>query len=178
MRCFHERGYAATRVEDIVQAAGYTRGAFYFHFVDKSDCFRHVIAHREQLRGDWPSEILADLDPATTSLEDVLRRLFVHFEQAEHGLSAWILVMVDFHQQHRDDAGAQALLAETYATWHDQVTEFVTALQQRGWVTAGANPARLARQVFAYSEGTIAHTELYRLADDDLIDGLCRLLRD
>ncbi|HEX3737923.1 MAG TPA: TetR family transcriptional regulator [Solirubrobacterales bacterium] len=32
MHRFHEQGYAATRVEDIVAGTGYSSGAFYFHF--------------------------------------------------------------------------------------------------------------------------------------------------
>jgi AcrR family transcriptional regulator len=177
MRWFHDNGYAATRVEDIVQTAGYTRGAFYFHFLDKTDCFRHVVAHREQLRGDWPGDVLDGLDPQTTSLEAVLERLFAHFAATEQGLSAWVLVMVDYHQQHRGDPDAQALLAEIYGIWHDQIARFVAALQQHGWLDPGRDPARLARQAFAYVEGTIAHTELYRHGQDDLIDGLATLLR-
>ena len=36
-RMFCEKGYAATTVESISRAAGVTRGAFYWHFRDKSD---------------------------------------------------------------------------------------------------------------------------------------------
>ena len=38
MRLFAEQGCAATRIEDIATAAGYTRGAFYFHFQSKLEC--------------------------------------------------------------------------------------------------------------------------------------------
>src|SRR5271170_7047649 len=95
MRQFHNRGYEKTRVEDILEGTGYTSGAFYFHFKNKADCFWHVIAYREQLRGDWPTQILDGLDPATTSLEQVLGRVFAHFAAVESGASAWVLVMVD-----------------------------------------------------------------------------------
>ena len=36
-RMFCEKGYAATTVESIARAAGVTRGAFYWHFRDRSD---------------------------------------------------------------------------------------------------------------------------------------------
>ena len=78
MRLFAERGFTATRVEDIVDAAGYTRGAFYFHFENKLDCFWAVAAYREQLRGDWVSHVTAGVDPNTLSLEEILARTFAH----------------------------------------------------------------------------------------------------
>jgi AcrR family transcriptional regulator len=177
MRCFHDRGYAATRVEDIVRAADYTRGAFYFHFADKADCFRHVIAHRERLRGDWPITVLDGLDPQVTSVEGVLEKTFAYFAATDHGNSAWVLVMVDHHQQHRDDPDVAQLFADVYRHWQQQVARFVTELQHRGWLRPDGDPDRLARQAFAYVEGTSVHRELYRDGHDDLIDGLARLLR-
>ena len=177
MRQFHDHGYAATRVEDIVEGTGYTSGAYYFHFKNKADCFWHVIAYREQLRGDWPTQILDGLDPATTGLEQVLGSVFAHFAAAESGASAWVLVMVDFHQQHRYDPEAQTKLAETYRRWHAGLAGFVTALEQGGWVDPKRDPELLATQIFAYTEGTITHTNLYKLDQPGLIDGLVRLLK-
>jgi AcrR family transcriptional regulator len=39
---FAEHGFQGTRTEDVVQAAGLTRGALYHHFRDKEDLFRAV----------------------------------------------------------------------------------------------------------------------------------------
>lgn len=45
---FAERGFAGTATEDIVAAAGVTRGALYHHFRDKQDLFRAVFAAVEE----------------------------------------------------------------------------------------------------------------------------------
>jgi AcrR family transcriptional regulator len=178
MRQFHNRGYEKTRIEDILEGTRYTSGAFYFHFKNKADCFWHVIAYREELRGDWPTQILDGLDPATTGLEQVLGRVFAHFAAAESGASAWVLVMVDFYQQHRHDPEAQTKLADTYQRWRQGLARFVTALQRGGWVNPDRDPVLLATQIFAYTEGTITHTNLYKLDQPGLIDGLIRLLKE
>lgn len=41
-RLFAEQGYAVTRTEQVVRAAGVTRGALYHHFGDKAELFRVV----------------------------------------------------------------------------------------------------------------------------------------
>src|SRR5436305_2745537 len=48
LRLFGERGYAGVGTEEIVAAAGVTRGALYHHFRDKRDLFRAVFVASEQ----------------------------------------------------------------------------------------------------------------------------------
>jgi AcrR family transcriptional regulator len=51
-RLFSEQGYAGTGREEIVRAAGVTRGALYHHYEDKADLFRAVFeAVEEQVMG-------------------------------------------------------------------------------------------------------------------------------
>ena len=42
-KLFGEQGYAATSVDEVVKAAGVTKGALYHHFRDKDDLFRAVV---------------------------------------------------------------------------------------------------------------------------------------
>jgi AcrR family transcriptional regulator len=45
---FAKNGYAAVSLEEIVRAAGVTRGALYHHFKDKQDLFRNIVLQIEQ----------------------------------------------------------------------------------------------------------------------------------
>jgi TetR/AcrR family transcriptional regulator, transcriptional repressor for nem operon len=68
-RLFRLRGYAGTSIDDVMLAAGLTRGAFYAHFKSKDDLFAEsVIAGtglRRRLRGAEPAAVLkAYLDKA------------------------------------------------------------------------------------------------------------------
>jgi AcrR family transcriptional regulator len=60
-RLFAERGYARVPAEDIVTAAGVTRGALYHHFADKQQLFCAVF---EELEGEVTAEIAAAIAAA------------------------------------------------------------------------------------------------------------------
>lgn len=180
VRRFHEHGYAATTVGDIVAGTGYTAGAFYFHFKDKAECFWAAVEHREGLRGPWWDTVLEGLDPAAAGLEDVLGRVFAHFAESLDGLNEWVLVMVDFHQQHRDDPDARERLGAVYRRWQSEMERFVGILVERGWIEAGRDPAVVATQIFAFGEGLTTHARIYGIEEAAvqaaLIDGMVRLL--
>src|SRR3954469_9777128 len=53
---FAERGYGATSIEDVVRAAGVTRGALYHHFAGKEEVFRAVF---EELQRELAKQIRA-----------------------------------------------------------------------------------------------------------------------
>ena len=68
-RLFRLRGYAGTNIDDIMLAAGLTRGAFYAHFGSKDDLFTEIIRAGlgllTRLRtGEPPTVLKAYLDKA------------------------------------------------------------------------------------------------------------------
>jgi AcrR family transcriptional regulator len=66
---FAERGYAAVGTEEIVRAAGVTRGALYHHFEGKKDLFRAVY---EEVERETVEVVAAGAEGARSPLE-VLR---------------------------------------------------------------------------------------------------------
>src|SRR6201993_4193863 len=42
--CFAERGFAATRLDDVAQRAGVTKGTLYLYFDSKEELFKAVVA--------------------------------------------------------------------------------------------------------------------------------------
>lgn len=68
-RLFRLRGYAGTSIDDVMLAAGLTRGAFYAHFKSKDELFTEAVIAgtglRARLRGAEPAAVLkAYLDKA------------------------------------------------------------------------------------------------------------------
>ena len=44
LTCFAERGFAATRLDDVAQRAGVTKGTLYLYFPNKEELFKAVVA--------------------------------------------------------------------------------------------------------------------------------------
>jgi AcrR family transcriptional regulator len=98
---FTERGYASVSTEEIVRAAGVTRGALYHHFRDKRDLFRAVFEAIEQEMAERvATAALADTDPweqqrlATGAfldncLDPAVQRIALTDAPSVLGLAAW-----------------------------------------------------------------------------------------
>ncbi|MFT3852688.1 MAG: TetR family transcriptional regulator [Ilumatobacteraceae bacterium] len=82
-RLWAERGYADVGTEEIVQAAGVTRGALYHHFADKADLFAAVF---EAVETDLTERLIGAV--ADAPAEDPLTLL-------RAGADAWLAASVE-----------------------------------------------------------------------------------
>lgn len=70
---FSQKGYAATTLNDIAQAANVTRGAVYHHFNGKADLYNSLIREYSDRGGQIMNEAVSE----GGTLLDILRRVFV-----------------------------------------------------------------------------------------------------
>ena len=86
---FAEKGFAGTSIEDIVRAAGVTRGALYHHFASKEELFEAVFTREQQAldqlvrkaaakkKGAW-TQLKAGCDEfLTASLDPEIQRILM-----------------------------------------------------------------------------------------------------
>ncbi|XLM21039.1 TetR family transcriptional regulator, partial [Chromobacterium piscinae] len=78
-RLFSERGVSRTTLADIAAAAGLTRGAVYWHFQNKLDLYRAMLARVTPSFDDMREQLLlvAGTDPARALWEHSHRLLAV-----------------------------------------------------------------------------------------------------
>jgi AcrR family transcriptional regulator len=98
---FSERGYAGVSTEEIVQAAGVTRGALYHHFKDKQDLFVAVVEGVEQeILERVAAAAVAETDPweqqrvavgafLDVCLDPAVQRIVLTDAPSVLGLTAW-----------------------------------------------------------------------------------------
>ncbi|MGZ0087217.1 TetR/AcrR family transcriptional regulator [Caldibacillus thermoamylovorans] len=75
MKLFAEKGYHATSIQDLVDAWGISKGAFYHHFSSKEDLLLAVLRHYSE---KMVAELTAD-DGEGTEKERWIRQLSAHF---------------------------------------------------------------------------------------------------
>ncbi|MEC3975428.1 TetR/AcrR family transcriptional regulator [Amycolatopsis sp. H20-H5] len=74
---FAARGYQAVPADEIVRAAGVTRGALYHHYADKQGLFRSVVA---QLEAELTAELRAVMDAAPDAVTGMFALLTAFFD--------------------------------------------------------------------------------------------------
>lgn len=100
--CFRSKGYAATTVDDLCQAAGVTKGAFFHHFASKEALGVAAVEHWSTVTGalfaDHPYHAQPDpLDRVLAYLD--LRKALVVGSAAEYSCVAGTLVQ-EIHATH------------------------------------------------------------------------------
>jgi len=168
---FGERGFAAVSTEEIVQAAGVTRGALYHHFKDKQDLFTAVVERVEQ-------EILERVAAAALAEPDV-------WEQQRVAVGAFLDGCLDPAVQRVILTDAPSVLG--LAAWREIEARYGLALVRAGLqnvMDAGLIERQplepLAHMLLgAMAEGglLIARSDDPRVARREVGDSLDRILR-
>jgi TetR/AcrR family acrAB operon transcriptional repressor len=73
LHVFSQHGYSATRLEDIAQAAGVTRGAVYHHFGGKEELYKALVTERSVGINQLAEELIGE----SGTPREILRRLLL-----------------------------------------------------------------------------------------------------
>jgi AcrR family transcriptional regulator len=128
-RLFSQRGYYATSVEDIVESAGLSKGAFYFYFKSKEELFKSLVEEMhlnivKRLEGflerDLPLED-ALIEHAKVFLEDIY--------QNRHIAQIFLFQLVGTNEEFRE------LYYTKIAHLRELLAKMVDRAIQRGEIT-------------------------------------------
>ncbi len=115
---FTERGYHATRPQDIARAADVGHGTFYLHFADKQECFlAFAEAARHELE-DFASRRVAMAHGPGAQLRALLDAVLEYAEQHPGVLRA---AMTDLSVITNEEPGGNALVELWAAQWAEQI---------------------------------------------------------
>ncbi len=156
---FAERGYAGTGTEDLVAAAGVTRGALYYQFADKADVFRAVVA---ELRQELVAQVRAGGEGAPTPWARLVAECNAYLDLCEDPVVQQVLLLdapavLGWAKWREDDLCYQCLRRSVQAVIDSgelkpipaETTTFLLmgALDQGAMSIARASDTREARRV-------------------------------
>jgi AcrR family transcriptional regulator len=143
LKLFSTSGYEHATVDDISQEAGYSKGAYYFHFSTKDDILMELLRM-------WTEERTAALaagsghNTPTEDLRAMLEGLFSYDKTPR-----WPAVLLEFWSQALRHNEVNKRLSQAYAGWRRQLAEAFSA--------AAAGDLRVASPDDAASIALAAH---------------------
>lgn len=157
MRLVHEKGFGATSISDVAQAAGVTKGAVYHHFSTKDHLGLAAVEHAGAgfarfvdgaLKG--PTALAALDNFFNAALDTHRRRGFV--SGCPFGNLA--LEMADSAPHYRKT------LTRVFDAWVSRIQDVITEAQQAGEIRNDLSANQLARLIVAGLEGGIMMSRL------------------
>jgi len=174
-----EKGFAATSIEELVEAAGITKGGFFYHFKDKNDLARQLL---ERYLAE--SECMMDSVEARARelSEDPLHSFLIfmklYAEMMEDMLKVYpgCLVSAVTYQDRSFDADVRRINAEGVMAWRNRFQGWLEDIAAKYPPKAEVDLADLADQISVMADGSIILTKA--LKDPGLMGRQAHLYRD
>jgi len=118
LQLFSTSGYEHATVDDISQAAGYSKGAYYFHFSTKDDILLELLRIWTEGRSTVLDANATDGPPSRDELHDLLAAFFSYQDAPQ-----WPGVLLEFWAQAVRSPEVSKRLSSAYAGWRKQISE-------------------------------------------------------
>jgi AcrR family transcriptional regulator len=149
-KVFAEKGFGAG-LEEIAEAAGYSRGAVYYNFADKDDLFIAVLEERSRQQIAEISSLLA----VSNAPSDFLRSLKVRGERRRQSRDdrRWGLLSAEFWLYALRNPKARHKLADHHRRLRAAYASAAEAIFARLGIDPPAPVDQIASVIFALDEG-------------------------
>lgn len=142
---FNTVGYAASSVNDIVEQAGSTKGAMYFHFPSKKALAQRLVQVWGDVLTDTITRITSTDEPPHQQVAAIYREL-AHRVAQDHQVRAGLLMSLE---------PAVDESAQVYTAWTSAVSVIVERAVRSGDLGAAAAPPRLGESLCAGFVGAV-----------------------
>jgi AcrR family transcriptional regulator len=152
-RVFVERGFHAATLDDIAEAAGYTKGAVYSNFRGKDDLFLALLEDHYERRVETYRELMLELDlddPEET--RRAIARIMIEAYQRD---PAWWTLVSDFSLHAARDPGTRARLRELRERFLAAMAEQIEVIGERHAMAYRLSPQEIARGTGALMRGLV-----------------------
>lgn len=154
LRLFSLKGFLSTAVQDIMTAAGCSKGGFYNHFRSKEELFFAVLAEARKI---WRDHNLAGLDQIASPVGKVKQLLFnfrdVYLKDTNclPGGCIFVTLSVELDDQFPELARE---VSRGFAGLKNMLARFLEQGKQAGELSEGTDTEAVAAMIFAGILGT------------------------
>jgi len=166
---FVERGYHATRPQDIARLAGLGHGTFYLHYPDKRACF---LAFVEDARQELHDHIRSRVGNARTLEETIASTLNAIYEYSDGHPGVLTAAMTDFAVIDAEGAQAVPLLLRWGRDWAQKIRDSI----REGRATSGYDPDIVGQAMVGAIHQCGSEGDRSGRRRQDVIDNLTRFL--
>lgn len=159
---FAKKGYAATSVEQLAAAAGYTRGAFYSNFASKSDLL-FTLLRRDHATILLDLQRLFDLESSPQAIEQQILRYYSTLYADTRTFLLWTEARLHAARDAKFRARFNALKRESC----DHVAGFIDRFAGRLSLSLVVPSRHLAIGLMALCDGV----KFFHVADPQYVDG-------
>jgi len=127
-RVFHERGFHATKLNDVAEAAGLDRSSLYYYVGSKQQLFRDVVSEAVSANIASAESVLAEQITAVEKVERLITDLMRSFER--HFPFMYVLVKEDVKKLGSEGNGSSKGDAEWLSTLRDWNERYFAVVRQ------------------------------------------------
>ena len=168
-KLFVERGYHATRPQDIAREAGLGHGTFYLHYPDKRACF---LAFVEDARQELNTHLSNARSADSTLQEQIAATLNAIYDYSDSHPGVLRAAMTD--EMVIDAEGAQAL--PLLVRWGEEWAALVRSAIEKGQACSSYNAEIIGQAIVGALHQTGREASRGQLCRTQLVDNLTRFL--
>jgi AcrR family transcriptional regulator len=157
---FAKRGIEAASLDEVAEAAGYTKGAIYSNFASKTDLVLALIERRVGQQAEVTEAALAGI-----TLEQGLAALGAQAARSRGIDRDWIVLVVEFWLRAMRDDRARTAMAQRY----ERARMFTASLLARKYEEAGEEPPLPSRELAIVIEALGLGVALQSLLDPEMV---------
>ncbi len=143
---FSELGYGETGLADVLQRAGVSKGAFYYHFDSKEAVAKAII---DEFDGRAAAAIQENFDPAEPTLDGLIKATFAMQHLMHRDPTTQVGQMLSQALSQVSTAGSQM-----YVGWTGRFVEMTQALAETGRISGDVDPLDVADAIWAGALGS------------------------
>lgn len=147
LQLFSTSGYDGATVDDVSEAAGYSKGAYYFHFSTKEDILLELLRMWTENR----TQVLAAGGETGADPREMLHQTLAGF-LSYTDVPEWPAVLLEFWAQAIRNPEVSKRLTQAYAGWRKTLTEVFEQAAEQG-VVGGESAADAAAVALAAHDG-------------------------